>query len=100
MPAAQRLSDNEIAERLKQRPGWERHGDTIVRLFKLKDFRDSLNFVSEIADVADAQDHHPDVEISWNKVQLKIWTHVSGGITERDFRLAAAIDEIAAKRSL
>jgi 4a-hydroxytetrahydrobiopterin dehydratase len=100
MPAAPLLSDEEIAERLKGHPAWERHGDTIVRLFTLKDFRDALSFVNEVADVADAQDHHPDIEISWNKLQLKVWTHVSGGITERDFRLASAVDEIAAKRGL
>jgi 4a-hydroxytetrahydrobiopterin dehydratase len=96
VPAAPLLRDEEVAERLKSHPAWTRQGNMLVRTFKLKDFRDALSFVEKVADPADAQNHHPDVEIHWNTVTLKLWTHASGGVTERDFRLAAAIDEIAA----
>lgn len=96
MPAAPLLTDEEVAERLRAHPAWTRLGNMLVTTFKLKDFRSALGFVEKVADPADAQDHHPDVEIHWNTVTLKLWTHASGGITERDFRLAAAIDEIAA----
>jgi 4a-hydroxytetrahydrobiopterin dehydratase len=96
MPAAPLLTDKEVAERLETHASWARQGNMLVRTLKLKDFRGALDFVRKIADPADEQDHHPDVEIHWNQVTLKLWTHASGGITERDFRLAAAIDEIAA----
>lgn len=95
MPAAPILSDDEIAERLRALPGWERAGSSICRTFTLKDFREALGLVERIADPADEQNHHPDVAIHWNALTFTLWTHASGGITERDFRLAEAIDKIA-----
>ena len=94
MPAAPLLSEAEIEARLGDLPGWIRVGQAIEKTFTFADFRRALSFVNAVADPADAQNHHPDVTIHWNKVTLQLWTHASGGLTERDFRLAASIDAL------
>ncbi len=86
------LSDEEIESRLRERAGWERRGDAIEREFKLRDFMGSVDFVNRIAPLAEDMDHHPDLEISWNKVTVSLSTHSQGGLTENDFELAARID--------
>jgi 4a-hydroxytetrahydrobiopterin dehydratase len=95
MPKAPPLAEEEIALRLTRLPDWERRGGAIARTLTFRDFREALEFVNRVADEADAQDHHPDVHIHWNEVTLELWTHASNAITERDFRLAEAIDRIA-----
>lgn len=94
MPTAPRLTDEEIAGRLGSLAGWERHGDALRKSFRLKDFADAVRFVVRLVGPADEQNHHPDVAIHWNEVTLTLWTHASGGVTERDFRLAATIDQM------
>lgn len=70
-------------------------GETaITRHFEFKDFRGAVDFLSRITAVADEQNHHPDVAIHWNELTLTLWTHASGGLTERDFRLAQTIDQM------
>jgi 4a-hydroxytetrahydrobiopterin dehydratase len=88
------LSDEEIESRLRERADWERRGDAIEREFKLRDFVGSVDFVNRIAPHAEEMDHHPDLEISWNKVKVSLSTHSQGGLTENDFELAARIDEL------
>jgi 4a-hydroxytetrahydrobiopterin dehydratase len=90
------LSETEIASRIVELPDWRLADDRLVRTITTRDFRSALELVTRIADPADAQNHHPDVAIHWNEVTLALWTHDSGGITERDFRLARAIDQILA----
>lgn len=97
MPAAPLIDQDEIARRLADMPGWRIEDDRLVRIATTRDFRSALEFVARIADPADAQNHHPDVAIHWNEVTLSLWTHASGGITERDFRLAGSIEEILAE---
>ncbi len=92
MPSAPRLSDEEIDGHLRALPGWERHGDRLVRRLRFRDFREAVAFVERIVDPADSQNHHPDVAIHWNELTLSLWTHVSGGITARDIWLAHAIE--------
>ncbi|HXG39852.1 MAG TPA: 4a-hydroxytetrahydrobiopterin dehydratase [Candidatus Limnocylindrales bacterium] len=92
MPPPALLSDAEIAQRLRSLLGWERRGQALVRTFRFPDFRAALAFVNRVAEPAEEQRHHPDVEIRWNTVTLTLSTHASGGITERDFRLAEAIE--------
>jgi 4a-hydroxytetrahydrobiopterin dehydratase len=86
------LAQDDIDRLLTAVPGWEQVGDTLVKRFALKDFAAAVGFVGGLVPVADALDHHPDVHIHWNTVELVLWTHRSGGITERDFDLARAID--------
>ena len=96
MPAAPLLPGAEIASRLAALPVWQLTDGRLVRTVRTRDFRSALELVTRIADPADEQNHHPDVAIHWNVVTLTLWTHASGGITERDFRLADAIERILA----
>ena len=89
------LSDDEIQRRLSERPGWERDGDAIRRRFQFEDFQASVDFVNRITPPAEEMNHHPDISISWNKVNLTLSTHSEGGITENDFELAQRIDPLA-----
>ncbi len=68
--------------------------DKIEKLFKFKDFKEAMLFVNEVAEIAEEQDHHPDIFIQWNKVTLTLWTHAIKGLFENDFILAAKIDEL------
>ena len=88
------LSDDEIQERLEGVPGWQREGDAIKREFKFDDFQGSVDFVNRITPPAEEMNHHPDIAISWNKVELTLSTHSEGGLTENDFELAERIDSL------
>ena len=90
-----RLSDGEIEERLSGLSGWERDGDAIEREFELADFKGSVDFVNRLTPEAEEMNHHPDLEISWNKVTVKLSTHSEGGLTENDFELARRISALA-----
>jgi 4a-hydroxytetrahydrobiopterin dehydratase len=89
------IARDEIARRLESMPGWHHRGNALEKRFDRGDFNGSLAFVNAVAAEANAQDHHPDIAISWNDVTLTLSSHDSGGLTERDFRLAAAIDRLA-----
>lgn len=89
------LSDSEIEARLSEHPGWKRAGDAISKTFERGDFVGSVNFVKALVEPAEEMNHHPDLEISWDKVAISIATHSEGGITAADFELASKIDAIA-----
>ena len=76
-------------------PLWTLTDTRIERNFKFKDFREAVSFVNQVADAANAQDHHPDIVISYNKVRLTLSTHKVGGLSRNDFILASRIDELA-----
>jgi len=90
-----RLSDEEIEQRLAGMDGWERDGDAIRKTFEGEDFMSSVGLVDRLAPVAEEMNHHPDLEISWNKVTVSLSTHSEGGLTENDFELAGSIDGLA-----
>ncbi len=79
---------------LADAPGWvlSEDGNKIWKEFKFKDFIGAINFVERVADVAEMEGHHPDIEIHYNKVKLILWTHAIGGLSENDFIVAAKID--------
>jgi 4a-hydroxytetrahydrobiopterin dehydratase len=85
------LTEPEIRERLARTPDWERHGSEIRRTWTFADFRGSMAFVERVAELAEAADHHPDIDIRYSKVTLALSTHDAGGLTARDFDLAEAI---------
>jgi 4a-hydroxytetrahydrobiopterin dehydratase len=87
-----RLTDAEIDERLGGLPGWQREGPVIRREYRHADFKSAMAFVNRVADLAEAADHHPDILINYSRVTLTLTSHDRGGLTERDFRLAAKID--------
>jgi 4a-hydroxytetrahydrobiopterin dehydratase len=86
------LSDDEIRRQLEKLPAWSQEGDAIVRTYECGDFVGSTNFVAAIVEPAEAMGHHPDLEVSWDKVTVTISTHSEGGLTAADFELAAEID--------
>jgi 4a-hydroxytetrahydrobiopterin dehydratase len=76
-------------------PDWDLDGETISRTFVFADFTAAIGFVVRVAFAAEAVDHHPDIDIRWNKVALGLTTHSAGALTELDHTLAAAIDRLA-----
>jgi 4a-hydroxytetrahydrobiopterin dehydratase len=92
--AMPRLDDTAVEEGLQHLPGWERRGNQIVKTFVREDFAHAITFVNEVADAAEAAGHHPDIDIRWNKVTLTLSSHAEGGLTDRDFQLAARIQEL------
>ena len=93
--AMELLSDSEIDSRLAELEGWEREGEMIVKTFELADFVGSVEFIRRLVEPAEEMGHHPDLSVSWNKVQVSITTHAAGGLTENDFELAKRIDGLA-----
>jgi 4a-hydroxytetrahydrobiopterin dehydratase len=88
------LSESEIAAALVSLPGWKLSGKAIERTFKFPDFIAALAFVNRIADAAEKANHHPDIAIHYNQVTLSLWSHDSGGVTKRDLKMAATINEL------
>jgi 4a-hydroxytetrahydrobiopterin dehydratase len=89
------LSDTDVKAALADVPGWELAGADIVKEYKFKDFVAAMAFVNRVADRAEAANHHPDIDIRWNKVRLALSTHSEGGLTRNDFALAAEIEALA-----
>ena len=89
------LSDEEIGERLGELDGWERDGEAITKSFDRGDFVGSVKFVDSMVEPAEEMNHHPDLEVSWGDVKVKITTHAEGGLTKNDFELAKRIDALA-----
>ncbi len=89
------LNDDEIGEHLAALPGWRREGEAVVREFDRGDFVGSAAFVDAIVGPAEELGHHPDLEISWATVLVRISTHSEGGLTAADFDLAERIDALA-----
>lgn len=94
---AQRLDEPVIRQRLASLPGWERQGDAIRRTYRLASFRDAVFFVNVVAGLAEAMNHHPDVDIRYRQVTLVLTTHSAGGLTGLDFDLAEAINRQTAR---
>jgi 4a-hydroxytetrahydrobiopterin dehydratase len=89
------LKGEEIENLLRQLEGWqvvdEHH---LQRTYRFEDFRESLQFVNRIGELAEEQGHHPDICFGWGKADVTIWTHKIDGLTESDFVLAAKIDKL------
>ncbi len=88
------LEDSEIEKRLGELDGWSRDGDAITKTFENEDFVGSVKFVDSIVEPAEGMNHHPDLEISWDKVTVSITNHSAGGLTAADFELAQKIDAL------
>ena len=88
------LSDAEIKARLVSVPDWQIESGELVRTFLFKDFRQSLAFVNKVGELAEKAGHHPDIDIRYNKVRLALVTHDAGGITQKDFEVAATTDKL------
>lgn len=88
-----RMTDEEIEKAVRTMPGWTLDGHAIRKTYERKDFVAAMGFVLTVAILAEKADHHPDIDIRWNKVTLTLSTHSSGGLTTKDFLLAKEIDE-------
>ena len=93
------LDIGDVGQYLKRVPGWVYDGTTgvgkITRDFKFRDFKEAMVFVNKVAEIAEAEGHHPDIHIFYNQVRLDIWTHAANGLTENDFVLAAKVNLLA-----
>lgn len=88
------LSASEVNDRLGSVPNWTLVGSTIVRELRFQNFVEAIGFVNQIVEPAEQANHHPDLAISYNKVVITLTTHDAGGLTAKDFDLAAAIDRL------
>ncbi len=88
------LSPGEIKAGLAKVPHWKRQGKRIWREWAFDDFPAALAFINRVGELAEAANHHPDIFNSWNRVRLSLTTHDAGGLTDRDFDLAGAIDSL------
>lgn len=86
------LTSEHIQKELSVLKGWELVGKEIKKTYEMKDFVHAMGFVNSVALLAEKANHHPDIDIRWNKVILTLSTHSAGGLTEKDFSLARAID--------
>ena len=89
------LSDDEISTGLGSLQGWARAADTIEKTFELPSFPDAVAFVTRVGFLAEAADHHPDLDVRWRKVKVSLSTHDEGGITAKDLGLAGEIEAVA-----
>ena len=95
------LGEAAARELQRQTPLWslEANALRLKRTLELADFQSAMKFVNRVAEVAEAEGHHPDIAIHWNRVELTLWTHKIGGLHENDFILAAKIDALLAEPS-
>jgi 4a-hydroxytetrahydrobiopterin dehydratase len=89
-----KLSPAEIKSALATVPDWKKKGSLIARTYEFADFVAAIKFVNAVAKAAEKANHHPDIDIRWNKVTLAFTTHDAGGLTENDFELAGKSDNL------
>ncbi len=91
----EKISNDQIQSALAAVPQWRRYGKIIARTFEFNDFPAAMSFVNAVAGLAEQAQHHPDIDIRWNKVTLALTTHDAGGLTEKDFALAKQCDVLS-----
>lgn len=96
MSRPQKLDDAGIFAGLATIPTWTRKGDSIVKTFAFAKFLDGIAWVDKVALAAERLDHHPDLNIRYNKITATLATHSAGGLTQFDFDLAREMDQLAA----
>jgi 4a-hydroxytetrahydrobiopterin dehydratase len=87
-----KLTPEQAADLLLQVPDWALRDERLLRSLTFGDFAAAMRFVDAMAEVAESEGHHPDFCVHWNRVEVTIWTHAIGGLSENDFVLAAKID--------
>ena len=89
------LSASAVQQKLATLHHWKLEGAEIVRHFEFPGFPAAIQFVNQVAEKAEAANHHPDIDIRYNRVRLALVSHDAGGLTDRDFKMADAIDQLA-----
>ena len=92
MPA---LSPQDSEARVRNLSGWQIESGELTKTFTFKDFLAAIDFINQIAKIAEGAGHHPDIDIRYNKVRIALVTHDAGGLTEKDFDLAGGIEKLA-----
>jgi 4a-hydroxytetrahydrobiopterin dehydratase len=92
---AQVLSESEIQQQVSSLPNWTLEGSKLQCTRKFNDFVQAIEFVNKLVEPAESAGHHPDIEISYNKVNISLTTHDAGGLTQKDFDLARVISNIS-----
>lgn len=90
----QKMMRSDIDKMITQIPGWKLDGEAIKKEWRFRNFSEAMVFINKIADLAEQHDHHPELYNVYNKVSLKFSTHDAGGLTLRDFKMAAEIDKL------
>ena len=88
------LSNDDIAREIRTIIGWNQVGNEIKKTYEFGDFVHAMGFVTSVALLAEKANHHPDIDVRWNKVTLVLSTHSAGGLTEKDFNLARQIEKL------
>ena len=91
---SQLLIEDELKQALKRTPEWDKVDKAIERTIEFDDFLGAIDFVDQVAEIAEEEDHHPDIQIRYNKVTLTLSTHHESGLTSRDFEVAERIDNL------
>ncbi len=89
-----KLTRGEAEQLLEQVPEWHLSDDRVVRAFRFADFVAAMRFVNRMAEIAEAEGHHPDFSVHYNHVEVSIWTHAIGGLSQNDFILAAKLNDL------
>ena len=92
-----KLSDEQVAKRIAECPGWKVENNALVKTYTLKSFPDAIAFVTRLAFDAEAADHHPDLRVNYKKVTVTWSTHSEGGVTDKDFAGVKQSEMIAAR---
>jgi 4a-hydroxytetrahydrobiopterin dehydratase len=90
-----KLDASQVATLLREVPGWEARDERLHRHFTFRDFAGAMRFVNRMAEVAEGEGHHPDFTVHYREVDVVIWTHAIGGLSENDFILAAKLSPLA-----
>jgi 4a-hydroxytetrahydrobiopterin dehydratase len=90
------IAEPQFNEKMKRIPEWEGDRKAIERTYEFDDFDQALDFVNEVGEIADEEEHHPDIDIRFNKVRLSLSTHSEGGVTDLDLQMAEKIDNLEA----
>ncbi len=93
-----KLSEPQIQVQMPAVKGWDRLGDMLIRTWQFPSARRALEFVNQAAALAEKADHHPDVILSFRAVRIELSTHADGGLTDRDFALASALNALPTDR--
>ena len=88
------IATQEIKSWIKKAPEWEIEKKILTRTIEFDDFMEGIDFVNDVAEIAEDAQHHPDIDIRWCKITLRLTTHDQGGITDLDFELASRIDTL------
>ena len=92
----EKMAQERIDEKLQKQSEWSQIGDSIQRTYRFDDFLGAMTFVRRVAELAESQQHHPDILIRYDKVTLTLSTHDVGGISDKDFNFASSTDGCAA----